>query len=291
MRRLAVLAVFGALAGYYAVIPALRVWQATRLPDLVRRGGSEPGPPAGYAAVEFPSADGVELRGWYRESGNRAAVVLTHGFGGDRRSLLSQAETLAAEGFGILVYDLRSHGTSGGHICTRGWQETDDVLAAVAWLSGRADVDADRIGAFGSSIGAQATLRAATQSRAIHAVVADGPVAGVFADEPAPFGVGETVEQPARWIYYQLLRLAARAPEPPPLVDSLARVEMPPVLLISTGTGHEQRQLRRFAASIGPSTELCEIPESGHTGGIVARPEEYRSRLRDHFARLLVSRP
>src|SRR4051812_26140678 len=44
------------------------------------------------------------------------AVLLTHGFGGDKSSVAAEARTLAADGFVVLTYSARGFGRSGGLI-------------------------------------------------------------------------------------------------------------------------------------------------------------------------------
>jgi uncharacterized protein len=55
-----------------------------------------------YREVEFPSADGVDLSGWYLPSTNGAAVVLLHGSGSTRSAVLDHAVVLAGHGYGVL---------------------------------------------------------------------------------------------------------------------------------------------------------------------------------------------
>ena len=69
-----------------------------------------------YQEVRFHSPGGPELSGWWIASQNGAAVILLHGNGGDRTSMLSRAEFLAQAGFGILLYDQRACGESQGDL-------------------------------------------------------------------------------------------------------------------------------------------------------------------------------
>src|SRR6202011_3732713 len=69
---------------------------------------------AGLHDVSF-SADGEpQVAAWYAPSRNRAAVVLVHGTGSDRSSLLAETRILADAGFGVLALDLPGQGASGG---------------------------------------------------------------------------------------------------------------------------------------------------------------------------------
>ena len=65
--------------------------------------------------------DGVRLAGWYVPSTNGAAVVLCHGAGSTRSSVLDHAAVLAAPGYGVLLVDARGHGASEGRAMDFGW--------------------------------------------------------------------------------------------------------------------------------------------------------------------------
>jgi len=165
----------------------------------------------------------------------------------------------------------------------RGWLAAADVLSEVEDLVAQPSVDDKGVGAFGFSIGAQASLRAAARSDRIRAVLADGPVASVFADEPSPVTGEEWLNYPAMWVFYQLLALSTGVASPPALVDVLADIAPRPLLLLSTGTGHEALQLRKLFAAAAEPKSLFEIPETGHGGGLRARPAEYAERLVTFF--------
>jgi dipeptidyl aminopeptidase/acylaminoacyl peptidase len=92
--------------------------------------------------------------------------VLTHGYGGNQDEMLPVAGALHRSGFTVFTYDLRSEVTFGA-------REQDDLISVVEYLASRPDVDADRIGALGFSMGAATTIMAAARDTRIKAVVAD----------------------------------------------------------------------------------------------------------------------
>src|SRR4029077_14633404 len=117
---------------------------------------------APYEQVEFTTADGLRLKGWYIRSHNRAAVVSFPG----RASSQKRAKLLARHGYGVLVFDRRGEGESEGDpqagreqvesevaptAC--GWQGVRDIPAAFAFLKRQPDVDPGRIGGIGLSVG------------------------------------------------------------------------------------------------------------------------------------------
>jgi alpha-beta hydrolase superfamily lysophospholipase len=71
-------------------------------------------PSAAYRDVSFKASDGLDIAGWYRPSRNGAAVFVVRGGSSDRKGSLHHAEMLARHGYGVLVYDARGRGESGG---------------------------------------------------------------------------------------------------------------------------------------------------------------------------------
>lgn len=151
----------------------------------------------GLAAEEvvFGTDDDVVLRGWFirraADDGRPApAIVFVHGWPWNRlgnqagRSLLPDrtidflglAAALSQAGFHTLLFDLRNHGQSdAAWPVTFGVHEARDFMAAVALLRRRPDVDRDRIGAIGFSMGANTLIYGIPRSQPIRAAVAVQP--------------------------------------------------------------------------------------------------------------------
>ena len=77
------------------------------------------------------------------------------------RHPLPEARMLIRHGYGVLLLDPRGQGSSEGD--TVRWAGDRDLLAAAAYLRNRPDVDPDRIGGFGFSIGGEILIEAAAQ--------------------------------------------------------------------------------------------------------------------------------
>ncbi|MFC5263172.1 alpha/beta hydrolase [Kribbella qitaiheensis] len=86
-----------------------------------------------FSEVRFATADGIILAGWYIPSRNRAAVVLLHGAGSTRSSVLEHAVVLARHEYGVLLFDARGHGRSGGRAMDFGWRGT--LQEGLEWLT------------------------------------------------------------------------------------------------------------------------------------------------------------
>lgn len=68
-----------------------------------------------------------------------------------------------------------------------------------------------------------------------------------------------------------------------PIKELVTQIAPRPILFISAGRGTEQFMNRQFYEHAGPTAQLWELPEAGHTGGIFAYPEEYTERMTSFF--------
>ena len=133
--------------------------------------------------ISFKSLDGVDLKGWWISAeGNRASpvtVILAHGNGGNRSSMLSRAAFLASNGYNAFPIDLRAHGESSGNYMTPGYLEALDIVGAVEAVK-RKGLSGPFI-ALGHSYGARASLWAAAHTKDISAVIADSAFISIYA--------------------------------------------------------------------------------------------------------------
>lgn len=110
-------------------------------------------------AVEFPSASGAMIHGWFIPGIKGAgAVILMHGVRSDRRSMLNRAKFLSHSGYSVLLFDFQAHGESAGENITFGYLESMDAQAAFNFV--RANAPDEKIGIIGVSMGGAATLLA-----------------------------------------------------------------------------------------------------------------------------------
>ncbi|HEX6026687.1 MAG TPA: alpha/beta fold hydrolase [Solirubrobacter sp.] len=134
-------------------------------------------------AVEFFS-EGERIAALWRTpdgaDGPLRAIVQGPGWLGlkDAKLYVRYHEALTDDGFGVLIFDYRGFGDSGGARELSPRRQLEDLRNAVTYLETREDVDADAIGAFGTggTGGGNAILLAATDPR-IRAVVSQVPVA------------------------------------------------------------------------------------------------------------------
>jgi fermentation-respiration switch protein FrsA (DUF1100 family) len=126
-----------------------------------------------FQDVELITEDGIKLAAWYTPPKNAALILIAHGYG-DKRP--EEFYTLFANhGYGVIAWDFRAHGKSGGDFSSLGYYETLDAKAALDFALTQPDVK--HIGAWGGSMGAVTMIRAAAKYPQIEALVADSPFA------------------------------------------------------------------------------------------------------------------
>jgi pimeloyl-ACP methyl ester carboxylesterase len=232
----------------------------------------------GYTDVTLRTADGVDLAAWYVPSANGAAVVLLHGAGSTRSNVLDEAEVLAEAGFGVLLVDARGHGESDGRAMDFGWFGDADIAAATAHLAARRDVDPDRIGAVGLSMGGEEAIAAAASDARIAVVVAEGAGAiRTTADTGSLSGFGRYLAIPHYGLQTMVADLFTGASPPIALEEAMGRIAPRPVLLISAA--RELEYTERYLAAAPDSTELWAPSGAPHIGGLATHPAEYRERV------------
>jgi ABC-2 type transport system ATP-binding protein len=94
-------------------------------------------------------------------SGGWPAVVMMHGWGGNRSEFNGIAPLFASHGFVVLTFDARGFGQSGGQTGLAGSRDILDVYQMMMWLIQDQGVSPNRIGLTGISYGAGRSILAA----------------------------------------------------------------------------------------------------------------------------------
>ena len=232
--------------------------------------------------VTVTTSESLELEAWYVPSKNRAAVVV---FPGAARA--DEARVLIRHGYGVLLLEPRGQGNSEGDIVR--WAGDRDLLAGAAYLQNRPDVDPDRIGGIGFSIGGENLLEAAAKSTAFKAVVSEG--AGERVGEVDISGPERLLSAPTLAVMTAAATVFSNQRPPPPIVDRIGRIAPRSVLLIyaEPGMGGEATRQPKYFAAAGEPKSIWKVPGSSHTGGIDAQPADYERRVIAFFDRALLA--
>jgi len=112
-----------------------------------------------------------KLHGWFIPvAGPAPAIVILHGWGGTGADMLPIAPGIHDLGMHSLFLDARTHGLSDDEDFMSMPRFAEDLETGLAWLVARDDVTT--IGVIGHSVGAAATILAASRNPDIDAVVA-----------------------------------------------------------------------------------------------------------------------
>jgi MYXO-CTERM domain-containing protein len=243
---------------------------------------------AAYEKVAFKTGDGLTLRGWYVPSRNGAAVISAPG----RAHSQVPARMLVRHGYGVLLFDRRGEGESDGDPNIFGWGAEGDLNAAVVFLQGRADVDRNRIGGIGLSVGGETMLHAAAEADGLKAVVSDGAGFRSIREELARPGTAKWGEVPSSLVMTVGTALFSNHAPPPEIGSLVPRIAPRPVLFIYGE--HDQANVKdltpRFYAKASQPKALWRVPGAAHTGGIDTHPREYERRVIAFFDHALLKK-
>jgi hypothetical protein len=240
---------------------------------------------APYEDVEFTTADGLRLRGWYIRSRNGAAVISFPG----RASSQKRAKLLARHGYGVLLFDRRGEGESEGDPNLFGWQGERDIHAAVAFLQRQPEVDPARIGGIGLSVGGEMMIEAAAESTTLKAIVSEGASSRSVRDEIANGSgwqelIGNSVATTGTAVFTNNL-------PPRPLKSLVPQISGATFFVYGErGQPAEEPANRAFYEAARGPRQIWEVPGSGHIGGTEAQPAEYERRIVEFFDRQLPPR-
>jgi dienelactone hydrolase len=243
---------------------------------------------AAHEDVTFTTADGLRLMGWYVPSKNGAAVISFPG----RKGTQKPARMLARHGYGVLLFDRRGEGESEGDPNAWGWAGHRDVEAAVRFLQGRPDVERDRIGGIGLSVGGEMMLESAARARGLNAVVSEGAGERSIREYLDITRSGKWVGAPSYAALSAGIALFSNDTPPASLKDLVGSIAPTPVFFVYGEHGQDgERNLNPtyYAAAKQPKL-IWEVPGSGHVGGLDARPKEYERRVVGFFDRALLER-
>ena len=245
-----------------------------------------------FEEVEFVSRKGdVNLKGWYLpgESG-KPTIIFVHGLGSVRTgdNAMDLAARLVSQGYNVLLFDLRGHGSSGGDKISGGVYEQEDVLGAFDFLVER-QIPSDSIGVLGFSMGAATALRAVSREPAIRAVVADSPYSNA-SDLIARETARKTIFP--RWlvpVFMPATKLMANklyGIDVATLVPEEVVKGIPYPILVIHGKGDTRIPFEhgvKVHKAAHPRSSIWLVPEVEHVDAFLAYPDKYVQRVMAYY--------
>jgi len=129
-----------------------------------------------HETVDFVTADGVKLRGWFIPAVGGATgqtVIFCHGWGSNRGEMLRDTHFLAEHGFNLFYFDFRASGESKGSVSSVGYLETRDFDAAYDFLKLNRPHAVETVAVFGTSMGGSVAIYAAAKYPELACVLAE----------------------------------------------------------------------------------------------------------------------
>jgi dipeptidyl aminopeptidase/acylaminoacyl peptidase len=238
--------------------------------------------------VEFEGRDGKLISGWFVPAAHGIeppwpTVLLVYGYGGYKEQMVGYAQILHDAGFATFMFDMQGSGLRRGAPVSLGYKERWDMMDAARYVRTRPDVDANRIGALGVSMGAATALLAAEEDPTIKAIVADSSYA-TLTDMVKPglrtfVGSHASILAPLI-VFYAETMLGMKSTEVQP-ARSAANLGNRPLFVIHGADDpltDPKSAEKIYAAASGPK-ELWVIPNCGHSLGPVVSPLEYKARI------------
>ena len=236
-----------------------------------------------YLDAQFVTSDGVALSAWYLPSTNGAAVVLLHGASSTRSAVLDHAAVLARHGYGVVLFDARGHGRSGGQAMEFGWFGDVDIAAALTYLEARPEVDPQRLGAVGLSMGGEHAVGAVATDTRIRAVVGEGVTGRTAVDKGwLPRHWRGWIQRGIDAVLYGTADLLTDASPPIRLRDAVAEAAPRPVLLIAGGAvmGNAEVDADSWIRAVSPDTvQVWVVPNTGHTAALRTQPRQWEAEV------------
>lgn len=223
-----------------------------------------------YEDVNFNSADGTELHGWFLPAtvGTKKAkgtVVFSHGNAGSIAHHFGFVDWLVRANYNVLLYDYRGFGKSKGVITRKGVIE--DVQAAFSYIRTRKDVDVNKLISFSHSLGGakSVTALALKPVKGLCGVIVDGGFASyqdMARQKAGQFGVNITTDELSAVDYVDQI-----APVPLLIVHGSNDTMVP----ISQGE-------KLFAKAKQPKT-FFRVAGGSHTNALGRNHGEYRQKM------------
>jgi pimeloyl-ACP methyl ester carboxylesterase len=230
--------------------------------------------------VNFETSDGITLNGWYMPPPtdrevytDGASMIFVHDHGRNWGQFLEVAPQLNRNGYGILLFDLRNHGESGGDLTTMGFNEVRDIEAAFEFLSTQDEVDPERIGIYGIGMGAATAIRAMVRIPKAKLLIADTAYESFNALVEIEFTT--SMSYIIKWTAEVKMGVDLDQVQP---IDDIGQIASRPVLIIHGTLDPLVWHSRHLFAVAREPKELAIVEEYSDDWGYIRR-EEYVDRL------------
>ena len=233
--------------------------------------------------VHISSADGTAIPALYYPSLNQAAVVALGGLDGALGENLPPVSFLIQAGYGVLQVGSRNCASPSKPV-TLGYRELDDAKAALEFLKDLPEIDHDKIGLIGFSMGAATAIRLAAQSDQVAAVVAEGGYFNLGADildsDRSPGLIQRLLLYGIEWAYRIQIGADPHTLSP---IEALPELDPVPILLIFGESETMATRSNRQIEAAGENAQAWIVPGGSHGTNYHIDPESYETKVLSFF--------
>ncbi|HEY1660926.1 MAG TPA: alpha/beta fold hydrolase [Verrucomicrobiae bacterium] len=254
---------------------------------LISPSNGEIGPPPTdlpVQSVQFPSASGATLRGWFIPGQRgKGVIILMHGIRANRAQMTGLAGFLFRAGYSVFLFDFQAHGESIGKHITAGHLESLDAIAAVDFV--RQKSPAEKIGIIGFSMGGASALLADPPLR-VNALVLESVYPTIQQ------AITDRLENRFGWfgkfgtpfLTWQLKLRLGFSPDDLCPIKEVGHITVPKLFIAGTADLETRVQESKdlFNAAAEPK-QLWLVDGAGHVDIHALHPRDYEKRILDFF--------
>ena len=132
-----------------------------------------------FKEITIPTKNNRNLYGWWIPAENskndkKPTIILVHGWSRNVDRMMSYIKQLHPAGYNLLAFDSRCHGKSDDDKYSSIIKFTEDIISVIDYSEILPNVDRNRFGLLGLSIGGSASINAASINKRIKTVVTIG---------------------------------------------------------------------------------------------------------------------
>ena len=245
-----------------------------------RDGAAHARPPGERVEIPFEGKKFAAILRKPSSSPNPPVLVMAPGLDSTKEEIHAYEEPFLSRGIAVLAFDGPGQGEAEYEIPICGDYERA-AKAVVDWIEGRKDLDQERIGIWGVSLGGYYAPRAAAYEKRIKACIA---LSGPFDWERIWDGLPELTRETFRVRSHSKDEVQARAVARTLTMNEAARHITCPTFIV---TGRQDRLVpaahaEQLAGAVSGPVELLIVEDGGHNAN--NRPYRYRSRTADWLA-------
>lgn len=148
-------------------------WMIARISQTPKREKITTTPNHPYININIPSNGGT-LKGWLiNQSTISPLIILVHGWGSSRNTMIRYIDRLYQEGYSLLLFDIRSHGESDGVKALTVKTFKDDVIEVIKFANSQLNMEKGNIGILGHSFGGFGSLLALKEDLPVKVIITD----------------------------------------------------------------------------------------------------------------------